>query len=205
MTATETSWDALHQDIRHRLVYPSEHVIRWLDGLPGTTALDIGCGHGRHTRLLRQQGWDVYGVDASREAAWRTARWFPADRIRHARMDALPFADDTFDIALAYGVFYYGTPDQADRAIAELLRVLKPGGQALVKVRTDRDWRAAHLANGLLNIPGEPEDGMTMHFLNGQDIERVYEAFTDVIYELTETTSRERTRRDSDWLITVTR
>jgi ubiquinone/menaquinone biosynthesis C-methylase UbiE len=56
-------------------------------------------------------------------------------------MTDLPFESDVFDAAVAYGVFYYGTRAEMRKAIGELHRVLKPGGQAFVVLRTTDDYR----------------------------------------------------------------
>lgn len=207
------AWEALHQQPRHRLRHPSEHVVRFLSSLGWPSygaALDIGCGSGRHTELLDNGGWGTFAVDASQEACAATRLRVPGAVVERASAQDLPFRAGAFAVALAFGVFYYGTLEDGERAVAELHRVLRPGGKALVCARSARDWRAAQDAEGYIvqravHAPGEPEDGMTMHFLTGADIDYVYRAFSDVTYELTETTTRGRTRCDSDWLISVTK
>lgn len=205
---TATAWDALHQQARHRLEYPSEHVVRFLAGVEldpdarhHALAVDIGCGSGRHAQLLTQFGFQTSACDVS-DAAVKTTRkmWSFAPRfVEQAPMTALPYGDDLFDVALAYGVFYYGTLSEHSQAVMEMHRVLRPGGQGFVCVRTTDDWRATTPAA----LKGEPEDGMLMHFLYEEDIAPLYGVFSEVTYERTETTTGERTRTNSDWLLTV--
>lgn len=130
-------------------------------------------------------------------------------------MRELPFDDDTFDIALSYGTFYYGTWGDMLQAVDEMHRVLRPGGHGFVCVRTTDDWRAqcgrrVDFLTYKLNIPGESEDGMVMNFLTESHIEAVYAAFSDVSWEKAELTSGRserfaKARRNSDWLISVTK
>jgi len=209
--STAERWDALHRQARHRLEYPSEHVVRFLAGLEldmPARALDIGCGSGRHAILLDAFGFDTYACDVSADAVRGTrVRWTaPANRVTQAQMTALPYADDHFDIAVSYAVFYYGTAQEAQRAIDELHRVLKPGGRALVCVPTSDDWRASLLDDsGRFQCEDSPEDGMAMSFQAEWTIITSYGAFSHVRYELSETTFSDRTRTNSDWLISVTK
>jgi SAM-dependent methyltransferase len=206
---TATAWDTLHRQARHRLEYPSENVVRFLAGIERDpddrrqpTALDIGCGSGRHTILLDQFGFKASACDVSADAVrlTRMVAALPSKRVLQAPMTALPYADGSFDVALAYGVFYYGTRDEHEAAVAEMHRVLRPGGRGFVCVRTSSDWRH-------LNPPGrdEPEHGMAVDFLARYQVPIVYARFPDVTYELSETTTAARTRTNSDWLITVTK
>lgn len=210
MTATDTAspWDALHQQARHRLEYPSEHVVRFLAGVEldpedrrTPLALDIGCGSGRHTRLLSDFGYETHSCDVSAQAVTATKRLAYARSVKRAPMTTLPFADEKFDVAVAFGVFYYGLLADHAQAVMEMHRVLRPGGQGFVCVRTSNDWRATTPDA----LKGEPEEGMLMHFLHEEDIAPLYAAFSEVAYELTETTTAARERTSSDWLISVTK
>jgi SAM-dependent methyltransferase len=204
MTETITRWDNLHRQKRHQLRYPSEHVVRWLAGLQievrgKPSALDIGCGGGRHMRVLEEFGFQPAGVDISEAALRQTLDW----TVWAADMCHLPYHDETFDVALAFGVFYYGTTDDHKQAISELYRVLKPGGHALVVTRTLSDSRS-HGEFERVVTEGD-EAGMTMNFTAQEDIRRNYRLFSRVSYERTETTRDNRKWEDSDWLISVTK
>lgn len=184
-------------------MYPSEHVVRFLAGLPErgySRLLDIGCGHGRHLRCARTMGFQVDGVDVSEVALHEDV---PAIA---GSMLALPFPADAFDVALAFGVFYYGTMGQADHAVHEMHRVLRPGGHGFVSVRSCRDWRADHTDyHGVFHCEGEPEDGMQLDFISEDELHEVYGVFRTVEFEIAEWTTHDRDRRNSDWLITVQR
>lgn len=92
--------------------------------------LDVGCGTGHHMQRYARLGYRVSGVDGSTEMLQYARSNNPEADIRHCDVDALPFADATFDVVLAIEVIRY-VPDRS-RAYAEMARVLKPGGFALV-------------------------------------------------------------------------
>lgn len=96
------------------------------------TALDLGCGVGRHALYLAEQGFAVEAVDGSpvgiAEAAKSAAARGLALGLREAAADALPFADGSFDFVLSWNVIYHGNQGDTARRLAEVWRVLKPGG-----------------------------------------------------------------------------
>jgi SAM-dependent methyltransferase len=108
---------------------------------PGETILDVGCGSGVVIReVARRTGGAnrLLGVDISpyllREAAGLARQEGLGDRItfQEGRAEALPFPSDSVDVALACTVLEEG---DADRMLAELVRVTKPGGRVAVIVR----------------------------------------------------------------------
>lgn len=152
-------------------------------------------------RLLRETGFDAYGVDFTR-ATWAKQ----SVRVRRAAMTALPFVDEHFTAALAFGVFYYGNMGEADQAVHEMHRVMRPGGHGFVCVRSCRDWRADHVDyHGVFHCEGEPEDGMLLDFISEDELRDIYGVFRSVEFEIAEWTTHDRDRRNSDWLISVTK
>lgn len=101
-----------------------EAVRQYLRGLPsGTRVLDAGCGEGVlvdefHDRLA------IEGVDPNYAAA----------RVRTGSLTGLPYPDGAFDRALCLDVLEHLSFDDQPRALAELHRVLQPGGELLVTV-----------------------------------------------------------------------
>lgn len=103
---------------------------RWRD----SDVLEVGCGLGTDAINFARRGARYTGVDLTEASIELVRRRFeleglPAE-IRVADAEALPFADDSFDLVYSHGVLHH-TPD-TERAINEVHRVLKPGGSAMV-------------------------------------------------------------------------
>jgi SAM-dependent methyltransferase len=124
----------------------------------GKHVLEVGCGQGPVLNHLAAQGADVVGIDMSAASARRAlagARELSqADRVHASVADAenLPFADASFDAAVSFGVLHH-TPDTA-RGIAEIRRVVKPGGVVIVMLyRTGNPkWWATRTARALSSV-----------------------------------------------------
>ena len=106
---------------------------------PGESVLDIGCGTGTLAIAARQVvgvAGSVYGIDASPEMvtrAERKAAKAAADVFfLNALAQVLPFADAQFDVVLSTVMLHHLPRQAREGAVAEIRRVLKPGGRALV-------------------------------------------------------------------------
>ena len=107
-----------------------ETFLDWLAPRPGLGWLDVGCGNGAFTELLveRCAPAEVQGVDSS-EGQLAFARGRANTSIAEfgqGDAQALPFADDEFDVAVMALVINL-IPDPA-KAVAEMARVVRPGG-----------------------------------------------------------------------------
>jgi SAM-dependent methyltransferase len=109
-------------------------VVALADLAPGDRVLDLACGTGNAALLAAAAGAGVTGLDAATRlidvararaaAAGADAEFVVGDAL------ALPFADATFDAVVSvFGVIF--APDPA-RAVAEIVRVLTPGGRAVL-------------------------------------------------------------------------
>ena len=92
--------------------------------------LDVGCGTGHHLQRYAALGYKVAGVDGSEEMLRHARTNNPGADVRHCDVETLPFPDASFDVVVAIEVLRY-LPDSS-KTIAEMGRVLKPGGVCLV-------------------------------------------------------------------------
>ena len=96
----------------------------------GSAALDVACGSGRLSAELRRLGAFVVGLDFSREMLHVAASEHPGLALVRGDALALPFPDASFDAAtIAFGLRNLADPVGGLR---EMLRVLRPGGRAVV-------------------------------------------------------------------------
>ncbi len=98
----------------------------------GNLVADIGCGSGLVSKGLLEMGYEVTGMDIS-EAMLENARKIPGLKLVVGDIENLPFADASFDKIICLGVITY-LPDER-KALAELHRILKPGGLLILAVR----------------------------------------------------------------------
>ncbi len=108
------------------------HIVDRLGVKKGMDVLDLGCGTGILFDMLRRQvsaDGSVTGVDFSYEMAQQAHRNFPFSNVNVVDGDAvsLPFADSTFDMAVAFSAFPHFSDQQ--KAIDETHRVLKNGAK----------------------------------------------------------------------------
>lgn len=94
--------------------------------------LDIGCGHGLLHQYLPNETFTVTGVDVADEVL-ELARQSNPD-VKYISYDGktLPFASETFDVAITICVMHHVPPPQWNAFLQEMRRILKKGGIAIV-------------------------------------------------------------------------
>lgn len=118
------------------LVRDRQEVARLIEvlGLPsGARILDVPCGQGRHAHLLAEAGFDVDGLDYSRELLARARKRGTGPNLRYTRGDmrAMPAKwtgrfDAVLNLFTSFG--FFADPADDVRVIGEFARVLRPGG-----------------------------------------------------------------------------
>lgn len=151
---------------------------------PGARVLDVACGTGNLAIIAARQGCVVHGIDIAAnllsQAHARAAGAGLAIDFKEADAEALPFANDHFDLTVSmFGVMF--TP-QPSVATAELGRVTKPGGQIALANWTPEGFIGkmfgvfkAHLPPPPVGVPSPMEWGHEATVQN-----RLQKGFTDV-------------------------
>jgi SAM-dependent methyltransferase len=117
----------------------------------GGSALDAGCGTGFQSALLTELGWDAHGIDVSAGLLAVARRRLPAASFALASVETLPYPDARFDAVVCCGSTLSFVDDPA-RALAEMGRVLRPGGRLLLdcehRPSLDLAWTLASALSG---------------------------------------------------------
>ena len=113
-----------------------------------TRILDLGCGNGRHVLALAKEGFRAVGLDAALTGlnlaqAWLVDEGFEGALVLGDMTRSLPFPTEWFDGLMATQVIHHALLEDIRGVIAEIHRVLKPGGLAFV------------------TVPAKPDDEMT--------------------------------------------
>ena len=108
-----------------------------LGDLRGRRVLDVGCGKGRFARIFREQEpeAEVWGLDISEEMLRNVPEGI---HTRAGSMTELPFDDGFFDGAYATESLEHAV--EIDRAVAEICRVVKPGGRIAIIDKNAEQW-----------------------------------------------------------------
>lgn len=155
-TMRQDKWNEAYERRGNILFYPHEEIIRFInkyvrkrtgisdfsDIMPLSASewkefasLDIGCGIGRHMKLLDEFGLNPYGMDLSDRAIEEGKRWMrslgkqdAADRMTVASVTELPYDDEFFNICVSHSVLDCMPRETAEKGLNEAFRVLKKKG-----------------------------------------------------------------------------
>jgi SAM-dependent methyltransferase len=134
------TWDFFSESLGGSDLYFSAHAGRWIVkrvdrelGLSGKKVLDFGCGRGDLLAQLYARGIPAQGLEFSQESARSTSARFAGEPLFQgvaSAPDAL--ADGSFDVVLLVEVIEHLLDDQIPSALAEVHRLLAPGGRVVV-------------------------------------------------------------------------
>ena len=183
----QQTWSAGdYSEVGATLQIIAEDLCEAIDLRPGQRVLDIATGSGNAALAAARRFADVIGVDyvpalLERGRARAEAEGLPVD-FRDGDAEALPFADESFDVVLStLGAMF--APDQEQTA-RELVRVCRPGGKIGLANWTPDGYIGGMFRTIGRNVP--PPAGLKSPILWGTE-ERVRELFGDAISSLTVT------------------
>ena len=150
----------------------------------GRDVLEVGCGAGTDLVRFARGGAVVTGVDIAPTAITLAQRNFEIQGLtadlRVANGEALPFADNSFDLVYAHGVVQYTANDQ--RLVDECRRVLRPGGQAVFQVYNRVSWLNA--MSKLMKVSLEHEDAPVIGKYTIGEFRQLLDGFSRVRIEI---------------------
>jgi len=119
-------------------------VYQFLKNYDKATILDLGCGPGMMVDYCAERGFEFFGVDISDRMINECIKRFGhLDSVHFSvgKLQSLDFADSSFDVILCMGALEYVNEDEVDKALLEMLRVLKPGGIIILSLLNKNSFR----------------------------------------------------------------
>jgi 2-polyprenyl-3-methyl-5-hydroxy-6-metoxy-1,4-benzoquinol methylase len=150
------------------------------DGYRGKRLLDVGCGLGNDLARFARGGALVTGIDLAPQAIALASVNF-AQRGLDGRFlvmngEALDFPDDSFDVVYCHTVLHF-TPDPG-RMVAEIRRVLRPGGEAILMTVNSRSW--LFLLQRVMKVEIDYSDAPVFHRFTTAAFRRLLAPFSQV-------------------------
>lgn len=149
--------------------------------------LDLGCGSGRHAVHLAKAGFEVIGVDISPTALSLTSAWLCEEghRAGLALADTrqpLPFREGSLDAVFSTQVIHHALLEGVRVAIAEIWRILAPGGLAFVTVsgRRDDGVEFEEIEPGTFVPLSGPEAGLPHHIFSVNEVGTEFSRFENL-------------------------
>jgi SAM-dependent methyltransferase len=158
----------------------------WLDRLkeliaqqsPSPAILELGCGSGRDTRWLAQQGYtDITATELSSAALAKCARAVPsAHLVRHDLREPLPFADARFDVVIGSLCLHYFAWDKTQDIVREIRRCMKSGGLMLCRLNSIRDVHHGAVGHPEIGHHYYDVDGNPKRFFDEDEVVSLFES-----------------------------
>jgi cyclopropane fatty-acyl-phospholipid synthase-like methyltransferase len=161
---------------RNNQIGPSS-VLEWSRSLaPGSSVLELGCGHGVISQAVIDAGFSLHVVDASPKMIRAFQARFPTVPAECAAIEDSDFFRRTFDGIVAWGLMFLLPPDSQKLLIAKAAKALNPGGQFLfTSVQSAVRWNDSITECESVSLGQETYDSL----LKAQGL-TVHDHFTDI-------------------------
>ncbi len=126
----------------------------------GMRVVDAGCGYGRNLVWLLREGCQVFALDADAEGVEHVRQLsaalgtgLPAENFQVGVIERMPFGDGMADAVICNSVLHFARTEEQFRAmLAELLRVLRPGGMLFCRLGSRIGMDFERLPGGLFRV-----------------------------------------------------
>lgn len=188
MHSFDPVWNEIYRSGQQLNRYPFSSVVTFLfrhrprdKERAETRVLEVGCGAGNNLWFAAREGFAVTGIDASKHAIEHAKKWFAEEGL-HARLQVadfteLPFEDSSFDIVIERAGFSQAPKPLVRLAVAEVARVLVPGGALHSEIYSDRATaRGEKMDGGMIRSEKGPYAGVgQIAFYSRNEIEALFD------------------------------
>ncbi|MFD3259380.1 class I SAM-dependent methyltransferase [Paenibacillus lentus] len=178
---------------KRQLIYPDERIVSFLaanypdiDTNSSFKALDIGFSSGRHIALLRDYGFETYGIDYNAAAVDTVSRLYNEKtknvNLQVADISNLPYTSEFFDVVICWGAIFYKTIDYIKKDLELIKNRMSKGGKMIINFRTKDNWffgKGSAITEGItyeLDASAGSYEGITYTFLDQDEITSVIQS-----------------------------
>jgi ubiquinone/menaquinone biosynthesis C-methylase UbiE len=148
----------------------------------GGRILEIGCGAGWELLHWVRNGMQATGLDLSASALELAKKNFEHNKLKaefkHGSAEKLPFSDASFAVVASLGVLHQ--TESTERAVAEVHRVLRPGGEAVITLYYKYSWKILLTKFGKVNFEFAHEDAPITRLYNKKDLRELFSGYKSV-------------------------
>jgi len=172
---------------------------------PAMRILDAGCGYGRNLVYLLREGAEIFAVDANSNAVEHVRQLskslkteLPDHNFQVSALERLPFPDEFVDVVICNSVLHFAKDDAHFLAmVAELWRVLRPGGLLFCRLGSRIGMDFEPLGNNLFAMP----DGGSWFLVDEQKLMDLTAKMDGVLIDPLKTTIVQDQRCMTTWVI----
>lgn len=185
-------------------IYVFDQILRGNIG-PGKRVLDAGCGYGRNLVYLLRQGTEIFAVDVNANAVDHVRRLsksletgLPDQNFQVSPIEQMPFPDGFADVVICNSVLHFVRDDeQFLKMVAELWRVLRPGGLLFCRLASRIGMDFVRLGNNLFAMP----DGSAWFLVDEQKLLALTASMKGVLLDPLKTTIVQNQRCMTTWTL----
>ena len=203
-TSLTEAWDDSYGRRENHLFWPSDEVIKFISrylrkrvghneivdvfpGAGGSRVLDVGCGIGRYLVFGTEMGFEMYGNDLSARAVESAQNWLveqtgadAAQRVVASDIRTLPWASGYFDHAISDSVLDSMPFEVAQSGLAELARLVKPGGYFYCSLISGDETGRDPLFSEELMVTSRHEANTIQSYFDYTKVKRLLEPFFEI-------------------------
>ena len=167
--------------------------------------LEAGCGYGRNLVHLLREGCEVFaldqdaaGIEHVRQLSASLATGLPAENFQVGSIEQMPFPDGFADVVICSAVLHFARDEEQFRAmLAELWRVLKPGGMLFCRLGSRIGMDFERLRDNIFLLP----DGSQWYLVDQEMLEELAEELSAVQVDPLKTTIVQDYRCMTTWVL----
>ena len=172
---------------------------------PGMRILDAGCGYGRNLIHLLREKTEIFAIDANPAAVEHVRRLskslnssLPDENFQVSLVETMPFPDDFTDVVICNSVLHFArSEDHFQSMLAELWRVLRPGGLLFCRLGSRIGMNFMPVGNDLFAMP----DGQNWFLVDEQKLMSLTASMKAVLVDPLKTTIVQNHRCMTTWVV----